>query len=56
MDAEKLVDTAQNLTSDDKGFLAMDESNRADCSRAAKRGDYTASLEIQVMEPVGRQR
>jgi len=30
--------------------------HRADCNRAARRGDYSASMEIQAMEPVGGQR
>jgi len=55
MNTQKLIDTAGELTADDKGLLAMDESNRADCNRAARRGDYSASMEIQAMEPVGGQ-
>ena len=55
MNTQKLFDTARELTADDKGLLAMDESNRADCNRAARRGDYSASMEIQAMKPVGGQ-
>jgi len=55
MNNQKLIDMARELTADDKGLLAMDESNRADCNRAARRGVSSASMEIQAMEPVGGQ-
>ena len=55
MSALKLIETAQALVADDKGLLAMDESNptcderfaayRAKCNRAARRGNFPAAME-----------
>lgn len=57
MNMPHLMDTARALVADDKGLLAMDESNptcnqrfaslgiphRAKCNRAARRGEYNAA-------------
>jgi fructose-bisphosphate aldolase, class I len=62
MNTQELTGTARALVADDKGLLAMDEctstcnkrfaglgiplDHRAECNRAARRGEYHTAMEI----------
>ena len=49
MNAKKIIDTARTLFTDDKGLLAMDESNPT-CNGGAKMG---GGLVARVVAPFG---
>jgi len=50
MNTKQLSNTANTLAADDKGLLAMDESN------PARRGGYSKAIESTVVELVGGER